>query len=600
MNLRRTWLLTCAAVLTTSAALAQTPPPVPERQIPPGVLAELRILNNRFESALAQDCAPERCFANGCTYGEHRVADRPQAGALPGLAEDKGPGSGAPQEYLTLARCAFSHERSLSPRDAQALVRRLQTKLTSGWTVVEVSSTRLPPIAASLREPPEPPKVETPPPPPEPVVAPEPPPPAWELPVAMRELWLSLLPHFSWMIAVIMVTFAALLLIWGWRRLGRLSPEEELLMNQMSSTPAEADEGPVETPVAPESEPKPDTFVTDQREYWATRLRADEAPDEDVRALIAEWLKADQLGLLAKAVLLYPEALPAAFPDGGEFAEAKLRFSQYLKDVSEAELPSDEVFYGQLRQHALSASLGRHPDTRGMANLRGEFGAGGLVQVMATLPPRFSALLFAHATVDDQLEAARLLSSAQVADVAEQLLQSNRMSRSEADYLVQLLAASNSDEPLPAPPQRPEISDLGTIFDAPSALSILLPNIEAAERSALLANAKARFGGVFAGWYKGIVFPEMVMQLPDEVRADLLLEPTVRNLAAWLSILPEGQRAALLEGMPTALRTALGASAEFATRGEQLRRYREGRLEVAAALHRQLGRISMPFESVMR
>lgn len=587
-----------------SNAFGQNPPPVPDRQIPPAVLAELAALQNRFETALAADCAAERCFSKGCTYGEHVTADRPRSSALPGLGEEKGPGSVPSQEYLTLARCSFAYEDSLTAKDARALIRRLKTKLSGGWLVVDVATQKLQPIPPELREAPEPPKPPEPPAPP-PVAEPPPPEPEkWELAVAVRELWLNLLPHFAWMIAVIMVTFAALILIWAWRRLGRMSPEEEMLLSQMSAAPGpttipEPIDAEVVSVPPPADDEDDEVFVTEQRAYWKERLSDDNEPDPDVRALIAQWLKARELGLLAKAVLTFPESFPAAFPDGGEYAESKLEFSDYLRDVDDEELPTEVIFYSQLKQHALSASLARHEDASGMAALRADFGAAGLVRFIKGLQPRFAALLFAHASTSDQLEGARLLSPSQIADLGEQLLQSNRMSRAEANYVVALLAASKSDAEPPPPPPVTEVTDLGTTFDAAGALSVLLPLTDPDERRALFSNAKDRFGGVFPTWYDEIVFPELVLALDDEARANLMLEIDVTNLAGWLSFLPTTSRDAMLTGMPNSLKNAVAASSIFSSRTEQLDRYRRGRLEVAAALKAQLSRRSTSLEGLM-
>src|SRR5262249_52958445 len=106
-------LMRLFSVLFLLSGSAVAAPAVPKAQIPPSVLAELHLLENHFELALAMDCAPERCFAKGCTYVEHAVADKPRSASLPGLAEEQGPGSVAAQEYLTLARCSFAHEKSI-------------------------------------------------------------------------------------------------------------------------------------------------------------------------------------------------------------------------------------------------------------------------------------------------------------------------------------------------------------------------------------------------------------------------------------------------------------------------------------------------------
>lgn len=612
MNLARQMLVRTLLVAALSApaspAFAQAQPePIPERQIPPMVLAELRAMQNRFETALYADCAPERCFAKGCIYGDHSVTDRPPSTALPGLGEQAGPGSVPAQEYLTLAKCSFAYERSLGTRNAKLLVRRLRTKLSGGWTRVEVSAQRLEPIPEELRlspEPPAPPKEEE----PEPEPAPPPVPDEWELPVALRELWTTLLPHFAWMIALVMGTFAAILLIWAWRRLGRTSPEEAALMAQLAQK-NENEEVPEAEPAGEDSE-LPDVratsietadleFVEEQRTYWRERLLPQDPPDPDVRALIALWLRTGEMGMLAKAVLTFPEALPKAFPDGGEYAEAKLHFSEYLRGVSQDTLPSDEAFYTQLRKHALSASLERQADAQGMATLRAGFGAAGLVRVIKSLPARFGGLLFAHASTGDQLESARLMSPTQVADLAEQLLLSNRMSAMEADYLLSLLSGAQTEQPLPLPPTSAEVSDLGSNFDAASALSILLPVTDPSDQRRLLANAKQRFGGVFPSWYKDILWPDVLMKLNEEDRADLFYEVDVKNLAGWLSILPAAKAEGLLAGLSSTLRTAIRASSEFPDRRDQLEKAQLGRKAIAASLHRYLGRVSVPFESLV-
>ncbi len=596
------WVAFLLTTLFASSALAQTPPTIPDRRIPPNVLAELRALQDRFDEALAQDCAPERCFSKGCTYGDHAVADRPRATALPGLAEKQGPGSSDAQEYLTLARCAFAYERDMEAKDASALARRLRTKLSNGWTSVEVGRQRLQPISPELRDPPAPPEpeeeiVEE---PPAPIVEP-PKQESWSGSVAVRELWLNLLPHFAWMIAVVMVTIAALILIWGWRRLGRISPEEQALLAQMNGDAAKDEDALVPEEVGDDKSPEDEEeiFVGQQTAYWSERLSQNGQPDPDVQALIAEWLKAREMGLLAKAVLTFPEAFPRAFPDGGEFAESKLHFSEYLREVKPPELPSDEEFYKQLKQHALSASLSRQDDVSSMATLRDEFGASGLVRFIEKLPARFGALLFAHASTNDQLEAARLLSSKQVSRLAEQLLHSNRMSRAESRYVMELLAASKSDATLPPPPDFTEVTDLGRTFDAASALSILLPRAEAHDRNLLLTNAKIRFGGGFPTWYEQILFPQMVLALEPEARQNVLLAVDANALAGWVSVLSEQDRGALLDSMSPTLRAAVMSGARFDSRSEQLEQFRRGREDTAAALQQQLARTGTPFESVM-
>lgn len=575
------------------------PGPVPDRRIPPSVLGELRALDTRLETALYADCPPERCFPKGCAYGDHAVADQPRTTALPGLAEEKGPGSLTPQEYLTLARCSFAYEADLGAKSARRLSKRIQIKLSTGYTRVVVNAQRLEPLDLELPLPPtaEPEDAEE-----EPVVEEPGPQEVWTLPVAGRELWLALLPHFSWMIAIVLFTLSAFLLLWAWRSLGRLSPEEQLLLAQAqqgagTTDRAEDDWSAEGVDLPPSPAEGSDTFVAEQQVYWQDRLSAaKDQPDPDLRALVETWLRENEQGLLAKAVMTYPEAFTPAFPEGGDLAKAKLTFSDYLREVDSNELPSDEDFYARLRQHALSAAVGRQSDAKGIASLRDEFGATGLVSTIRTLNPRMGAILFAHASMEDQMESARLLQTREVIEVAEQLLLSNRMSQKEADRLITNLAGGSD-----AAPARPssEVSDRGTLFDAEGALSILLGVLPSPARDQLLTGAMARFGGQFPSWYRGLLWPQLVLRLDESLRANLLFDVDVRPLAAWISIQSAETRQAVLGSAPPSLRAAIEGATDFGTRGEQLRAASEGRRALAAALHRRLVRTSTTFESLV-
>ena len=169
------------------------------------------------------------------------------------------------QEYLTEAQCDFAHERAVSARDVQALVKRLEQRLSKGWLRVKVGRELLEPISPALAEPPPPKPEPAPAPEPrvEPAAAPSPPPVAeWDSKVALRELWLALLPHYAWMIAMVLVTLATLLIIWGLRRLGKESLEEKALAAQLAagslggSAPAQADAASAEPSPAPPSAPE--------------------------------------------------------------------------------------------------------------------------------------------------------------------------------------------------------------------------------------------------------------------------------------------------------------------------------------------------------
>jgi hypothetical protein len=572
--------------LLTGPALAQA---VPTHQIPPAVLAEMRQLENRFDLALAADCDSALCSSKGCTYVDHAVADRPRAGSLPGLGLDLGPGSVEAQDYLTQATCAFAYEEDIEVADVQALARRLQARLSRGWTVVSVSSQPLTPLPAYLREPPA---AEEPAPEEPPVVSPEAVAREWTASVAGRELWQALLPHYYWMIGIGLATAAGASLIWSWRRVGRASPEEQALLAELAREEAA---GPLPAEVVEAPDDAAD-YVAREEASWRARLAGARRgePDPEIQALLRELLRAGELPLLAKAVLRFPRALPAAFPEGGELAAAKLELADFLKTVDVSTLPDDEAFFRALGRHALAASLANQADARVVRSLREDFGAAGLAALVSEVGPRAGALLFALAPAAEQRELTRLLPPDRVRAMSEQLLVSDRMGRAEADYLFEVLEAARADRPLPAPPQR-AVADRGATFDAAAALSVLLPALPAAERARLFSDALARFNGALPAWYRGILVPDMLQALSDEARADLLLEVDAEELAAWLSLLDAGARERALSGAPDALRASLSAAAS-PSRARQLALAERGRRALARGLQRQLARAGVPFE----
>ncbi len=604
-----------AYVLSTLSLLATTGnPPVPASHIPPAIVGELRALENQFDLALLQDCAPERCFSKGCVYGEHVVVDKPRNASLPGLGESEGPGSVPPQEYLTQARCEFTHEKSVSARDVSAVVRRLEQKLSKGWLVVSVGHQILEPVSPSLREPPPPkpepePAAKAEPQPPEDLVPP--PPQEWEWKVAASELWVSLLPHFSWMIALLLTTLAALTIIWGLRRVGRESLEEKALLAQLSQEP-QPQAAPVEPAPVLATGPEPQekslaeqgdegAFVEEQTRAWGQKISSSDLAKDDsvVIDLLREWLRTGEFALLAKAVFLFKDQLPLAFPTDGELAMRKIEFAEFLRNVDEQRLPSDAEFFRKLNHHAISSSLLAQSDADVYRSLREEFGSAGVAGLIETLSPRHGALLFALVPIDCQHEAARILSPKLRLQVAEQLLLSNRISKDETALIFDALRAARAGLPVKSSPSSQGIVDRGREFDAAGALSILLPQIHADDRSALFNAALERQNGSFPLWYEEILFPDMLLKLPAELQTDMLLDVDIRGLAGWYSMQHAGWQERFMGRLQPAMQSALRASLAFASRADQLLLARRGRSELATAIKRLVARGKISFADVV-
>ncbi|MFZ5479436.1 MAG: hypothetical protein ACOZNI_21910 [Myxococcota bacterium] len=575
------------------AAAALAAPAVPSREIPAEVLVELQLLENRFELALAADCDPALCFAKGCTWLDHAVADRPPDRSMPGLADEPGPSAATAQPYLTRAQCSFAHEPTLDAAHAQALVRRLQTRLSGGWTVVSVEREAL--SALPVEEPAEAAPEEVP-----EATPPAPPPtPPWT-DTAGRELWATLLPHFWWMIGAGLATAAATTLIWAWRRVGRATVEEQALLAELTQpeAPPAAEPPPAAEAAAGEADR---AFVAEQEKAWRATLEAmdPEHPAPELQALVRERLRAGDLPLLAKAVLRFPDHFPAIFPHDGETATAKLELAELLRTVDASSLPGDVAFFTALQRHALAARLSSQPDARIVRSLREDFGAAGLAELVRQQPPRVGALLFALSPPIEQHEMARLLPAARAKELCRQLLRSNRMDPSETRAVFEVLRAARGESSATAVPPT-EITDRGATFDAAGALAVLLPSLPPLDRASLFDDALDRAQGNLPAWTRAILVPEMLFALHPESRADLLLEIEAEPLAAWLSLVDAETRARLLDGVPDTLRATIQATSVFPSRERQLSLASRGRRDLARSFVRQLARARIPFERALR
>ncbi|MGQ0505946.1 MAG: hypothetical protein ACT4TC_11590 [Myxococcaceae bacterium] len=599
-------------LLWSSVASAQTlTTPIPEKHIPAPVLMELRALESQFDLALSRDCAPERCVSKGCSYKDHAVVDLPRSSSLPGLGQSEGLGSVPPQEYLTQARCEFAHEKSINAKDVQALTRRLEQRLSKGWLQVTLGRQVLEPISPSLSESP----------PPKPEVAAAPvkesaplPPQRWEAGVALRELWVSLLPHFAWMIAVVMVTAATLLIIWGLRRVGKESFEERAMLAQLAAGTLEksddADEPKTEPMVAlPVAEAQPllgtgdNVFIEEQHRVWKERIAQTELANNEgaIVELLRKWLKAGEFELLAKAILVFGDRLSLAFSSDGELAVRKVEFAEYLRGLDESRLPSEAQFFKTLNQHAISSSLLSQSDAEVYLSLREEFGTTGVAYLVESLSPRHGALLFAQVPPDAQREVAQLFPPELKLQVAGQLLRSNRISREERTYVFEALDAARARRPLPAPPRAEphDIADRGRQFDAAGALSVLLPLIGPEDRGALFSHAMVRTSGTMPRWYEDILYPDMLLKLPNELQADLLLDVDVRGLAGWSSVQNPAWQERFLKQLPQAMQNAVRAGMDFPSRAEQQHRAKQGHGEIVTALKRLTAQGKLAFADLV-
>lgn len=573
-------------VVTLLAPMRTVAQSVPNKHIPPSVLLEVRNLESEFRSALTSDCAPDRCYTKGCVYEDHLTLDQPRTTSLPGLPAEESVGSVAPQEYLTRARCGFGHEKSVLTADVRKLARRLEKRLSHGWLRVAVTPEALEPIPKSLSESlPEEPQEQ----PPAPEVNPVPVDFTAEL--ARRQLWDALLPHTPWMVAIGLVTFAVLLLIWAGRRLGAASLEDRMLEAQLAAGQTEEPAAPTESEAVPEHDQKPaldaledDAFAEEQQQLWTERIERIAQDNDDVIArLLREWLNSGDYPTLARALLVFGDRVSQAFESTPELALKKVEFAAYLRDVDEAALPTRARFFRHLNQQAMATLLLSQEDVKLHRTLREDFGSSGCVSLMRDIPGRYSALLFALIPREQQNDVAQLMPADMRALVAAHLLSSTRISLNESAFLLTCVEAARDGQPLPEAPSAGAVRDFGPTVESAGSLSVLLPHIDGQVRNELFTSAIKRHGGSAPQWYEDIVFGDMLTRLPDDMRNDLLLEVDVRGLSAWLQQQPQVWRREFVRSLSGPLLSALTQTTTAASSVHQARWARLGHTALVKA-----------------
>jgi hypothetical protein len=122
--------------------------------------------------------------------------------------------------------------------------------------------------------------------------------------------------------------------------------------------------------------------------------------------------------------------------------------------------------------------------------------------------------------------------------------------------------------------------------------------VRPAQRGALFGAALERFHGSLPTWYRGIFLADLLFGLPQEARADLLLEIDTESLGAWLSLVDPETRDHLVEELPETLRASIGSVA-FPSRTRQIAVAVRARQELARGFQRQLSRANLAFEQVV-
>lgn len=560
----------CMALLVLFVSLPAYPQVnVPAVQIPPGVMAELKQLETRFESALAQDCPGETCFSQGCTYLAHETVDKPRDRSLPGLADKSaGPGSVAAQEYLKAARCEFSAEATLGQNVVEVIKQRLRRKLSAGFLTVTVVSRELPSI-------PQPTPEDT-------AAQGSPVPGAFEpselksMPTetAWLQFWNHILPHFWWMIGLLLLTFCVSLIIWSLRRLGKTTIEEQLLLAELAQEKSGAESAaPAGTAGKAGSAASGGAVVAgggvDQGaaadpsvEHAEWNRRFQEQPALFSR-IWTSFLMSGRVDLAARLALHFaPQGQGVPVLMSGR----NLEVARYLESSDPSALAVAPDLFQELRKHHAVSALLASEGADLIRRVQSELSASGFPELLEWAGLRTAAVVFSWLVYPEKCTAVRNLSSENVFNLASYFMRSERIDLRDYEEVRNLLdALAAGQRPVPtAPPGGKRSSDSAVVWGEPldsgEALSALFSSQKAADVQNFLARWQKE-NGLLPEWMSGCVTPGRLLALPQERRKEVVLQLSPAECRAWMRTLNPDQAEALLAGLPETYLASVRASA---------------------------------------
>ena len=211
-------------------AVIESAQAAPGALVPPEVQAETQALEDRFNSAIADECPGKSCFPAGCEALRYRTLDQAQNASLPGLdMTDDAPAAAATsvQYKLESARCEFAFEPSLSAEAVASLRQRLMEKTRRAGLALTLASRKLMPAVAAIeaaRSASAAPKALV------------------EAPSTLQTMAPGMNRALPFAATILLATIGGLALIWAYRRLGMPKPVASVSPRDSEMTEISEDE----------------------------------------------------------------------------------------------------------------------------------------------------------------------------------------------------------------------------------------------------------------------------------------------------------------------------------------------------------------------
>ncbi len=474
-------------------------------QIPPVVQMQLQTYQDRFQQILAEECPGALCTATGCEITSFATLDEQQDASLPGLETPKDQTS-APQYKLTGVRCEFAYEATLNNEALNSLKQRLQAKAKAAGTSLGLTPRKLAPKAEAFKnfadnqEPTDP----------------KPPANADEV----ESPWQSLLP---WMAFASLLTLLSLLLIWGFRRIGRPKTTALSPLNLTAAKENLISKDPTSEPTA--------AMILARVQHLKENLQK----DPQIAMAFKPLLQAADIKTLCQILRHFgPEAL-TPFNGLVEFKDAltelRLAYQNFTEGESNFEIWQ---FLDKIERLFVASEVGTVEPT-----LQEEFGfiqnleADEFFRLLQTLEEDDLPMILSFAPTNLQNCFFQKLDSIQLMNLMEKLSTVNhwpdKVVREKIHAIRQIYQSRQSE--------------LKTVaIDRFTLMEQILNSLSSKDRQQLIAKLGAGEAGLLENSLSRMFMDETLTLIPGEVLNDVFLQIAPEKAAAYLDSLPYRER----------------------------------------------------------
>lgn len=300
-------------------------------QVPPSIKQEIATTQERFAAVLEEEC-PQGCFSVGCTASRFVAQDQVQNSSLPGLEDAKI--QPVPQFKLVSVLCEFAYEPKFDPTELSNIKQRVRQKvkqvgieLTIGTRLLtpkvdpnqQKQDQNLDPQQMQRKEP----------------------------PTLGEQLAAKLIPFIPWFLTIFCATVSILLLIWGWRKLGKSDRRSPLARTRASDLL-------VQNPNDPNEEFNPSPHLVKERLIRLSDTFAQER--QLIELTLKKYLDEQNFDELISFVRHFGPDLLSAFKEKPEYREALANLSQKYSQSPSSETPAQVWAYLDRFERDLTAA----------------------------------------------------------------------------------------------------------------------------------------------------------------------------------------------------------------------------------------------------